>query len=281
MNPLISVVVPCYNQAQYLPETLDSVLNQTYENWECIMVNDGSPDNTEEVALEWCKKDPRFKYYKKENKGLSHTRNYGINLAQGEFILPLDSDDYIGPEYLSEAIDVFKKQPETKLVYCNRYEFGHRNAKMIIPDYSFENMLVENQIPPAGIYRKSDFLKTGGYKDKMSVLGGLEDWDFWLTLLEPHSKVVKLEGYHFFYRVKEVSMLTEITIEKNEKLLKEIFQNHLSTYMQFFNPIRDHIEADYYKKRTSYFHDSKEYKLGFAVFHPIKTLKKIYWRVFK
>lgn len=72
---LISVIVPCYNQAQYLDECLQSVLDQTYQNWECIIVNDGSPDNTEEIALRWTKKDSRFRYLKKENEGLSSARN--------------------------------------------------------------------------------------------------------------------------------------------------------------------------------------------------------------
>ncbi len=65
-NPLISVIVPCYNQAEYLDECLHSILYQTYQNWECIIVNDGSPDNTEEIALKWVDKDIRFRYIKKE-----------------------------------------------------------------------------------------------------------------------------------------------------------------------------------------------------------------------
>jgi glycosyltransferase involved in cell wall biosynthesis len=65
--PVISIIVPCYNQAQYLDEALNSVLNQTYENWECIIVNDGSPDNTEFVAQKWCAKDIRFKYIFQKN----------------------------------------------------------------------------------------------------------------------------------------------------------------------------------------------------------------------
>lgn len=92
-NPLISVIVPCYNQAQYLDECLQSVLDQTYPNWECIIVNDGSPDNTEEIALEWTKKDPRFVYIKKENGGLSSARNAGLEIAKGEWIQFLDCDD--------------------------------------------------------------------------------------------------------------------------------------------------------------------------------------------
>ena len=106
--PLISVVVPCYNQAQYLDECLQSVLNQTYQDWECIIVNDGSPDNTEEIAKNWVEKDTRFIYLSKENGGLSSARNAGIEIAKGEWILPLDADDKIGERYLELAEKEFE-----------------------------------------------------------------------------------------------------------------------------------------------------------------------------
>lgn len=106
--PKISVVVPCYNQAQYLDECLQSVLNQTYQDWECIIVNDGSPDNTEDVAKSWAEKDTRFIYLSKENGGLSSARNAGIEIAKGEWILPLDADDKIGERYLELAEKEFE-----------------------------------------------------------------------------------------------------------------------------------------------------------------------------
>ena len=86
MNPKVSVIVPCYNQAQFLAETLDSVLAQTHENWECIIVNDGSTDNTETVAMDYCDRDKRFVYLKKENGGLSSARNAGLDIAQGDYV---------------------------------------------------------------------------------------------------------------------------------------------------------------------------------------------------
>lgn len=95
LNTLVSVIIPCYKQAQYLDEALQSVFNQTYANWECIIVNDGSPDNTAEVANWWLEKDRRFRYLIQENAGLSSARNSGIDYATGEFILPLDADDKI------------------------------------------------------------------------------------------------------------------------------------------------------------------------------------------
>ncbi|HQE33873.1 MAG TPA: glycosyltransferase family 2 protein, partial [Flavobacterium alvei] len=82
----VSVIVPCYNQAQYLDESLASIYHQTHTNWECLIVNDGSLDHTEEIAQKWKAKDPRFIYIPKENSGVSNARNLGIEKASGEFI---------------------------------------------------------------------------------------------------------------------------------------------------------------------------------------------------
>ena len=111
MNPKVSVIVPCYNQAQFLAETLDSLLAQTHENWECIIVNDGSTDDTEAVAKEYCNKDNRFIYHKKENGGLSSARNAGLDIAQGDYVQFLDSDDILLPnkfEYQIRAMETNK-----------------------------------------------------------------------------------------------------------------------------------------------------------------------------
>ena len=92
---IVSIIVPCYNYAALFREALDSVLAQTYDDWECIIVNDGSTDDTEEIALQYCQKDERFIYFYKENGGHSSARNYGIKKSKGEYILPLDPDDKI------------------------------------------------------------------------------------------------------------------------------------------------------------------------------------------
>ena len=104
MNKLVSIIVPCYNQAQYLPEALQSVLDQTYSDWECIIVNDGSPDDTDIVAKEWLIKDIRFKYIYKENGGLSSARNAGIEIAIGDFIQFLDADDILDFEKFEKSM---------------------------------------------------------------------------------------------------------------------------------------------------------------------------------
>ena len=138
MNPLISVIVPCYNQAQFLDECLQSVLDQTYQNWECIIVNDGSPDHTEEIAKNWVEKDARFRYLSKENGGLSSARNAGIEIAKGEWILPLDADDKIGERYLELAEKEFGK--DYTVIYCEAELFGNETGKWHLPEFSLENL---------------------------------------------------------------------------------------------------------------------------------------------
>ena len=111
-NPLVSVIVPCYKKVHFLPKTLNSILNQTYNNWECIIVDNGSPDNTVEVANFFASRDRRFKILSQENQGLAMARNNGIAASRGYFILPLDSDDMIESTYLEKAVDYFKKRPD-------------------------------------------------------------------------------------------------------------------------------------------------------------------------
>ena len=151
---LVSIVIPCYNQAVYLSETLDSLLKQKYNLWEGIVVDDGSPDNTKQVALEYVEKDSRFKYVYKPNGGLSSARNKGISLAVGEFILPLDADDIIQPEYLEEAVNAFQKNPDTKLVYCLGQFFGERTGLWNLSYKGYKSLLIKNSLFCSVIYRK-------------------------------------------------------------------------------------------------------------------------------
>ena len=276
--PSISVIIPCYNQAEYLPETLQSVLEQDYTDWECIIIDDGSPDNTREVAAQWTEKDQRFRYFRKENGGLSDARNFGIKHASGKYILPLDSDDKISPQYISEAVDLLEEDPKVKVVYSNLILFGTKNQKLKTPDYNYKRLFTENPIFCSGIYRRSDFLQTGGYNTNMA--GGLEDWDFWLGFIKEEDKVVKLEKYYFYYRIKEVSMLSSLDKEKNERLLLQIFKNHVPLFLEYTNPVRDHIEATYYKWEAGLYKNSIEYKIGDFFYSPVKFFRKVFRRIF-
>lgn len=213
-NPLISIIVPCFNQAQFLQEALQSVLEQTYTNWECIIVNDGSPDNTHEVAQEWLAKDARFKYVIKENGGLSSARNAGIEIAVGEFILPLDSDDKISKDYLQLAKLAFEEDTELKLVYCRAEKFGDENGEWILPDFSIQKLATSNMIFCSAIYRKTEWERVGGYD--VNMIDGLEDWEFWIAILKDGGTVKRLEAVCFYYRIKKVSMIKNLTNDLNK-----------------------------------------------------------------
>ncbi|UMQ40262.1 glycosyltransferase family 2 protein [Chryseobacterium sp. Y16C] len=176
--PKISIIVPCYNQAQYLDECLLSVLEQSYTDWECIVVDDGSPDNTEETAQKWIEKDSRFKYLKKENGGVSSARNFGIENANGEWILPLDGDDKIGNQYLELASNNFHN---ADLIYCDGQFFGSSTENMNLPEFNPFLILFENQIFCTTFFKKNDWKLIGGFDETMHL--GYEDWDFWLSFI--------------------------------------------------------------------------------------------------
>ena len=238
METKISIIVPCFRQAQYLDACLQSVVNQTYENWECIIIDDGSPDETEEVANKWLLKDNRFQYYRKENGGVASARNFGIDKATGEWVIPLDGDDKIGNEYLALAAKHFDEQ--YTLIYCNAEFFGDSTGIWNLASYSYNEMLVKNHIFCSAFFKKQDWLKTGGYDT--SFVHGHEDWDFWLSILEPDSKVLKLDYVGFYYRRKQVSrdILLNISSEKQQATDKQIFTKHILRYTEFdTNPIKN------------------------------------------
>jgi len=131
----ISVIVPCYNQGEFLNQCLESVHNQEFKNWECIIINDGSNDNSHEIAIKWTNIDTRFKLINISNSGPSFARNTGIGMANGKFILPLDADDYLSPNYILSCVDFLERNHEYKVAYgavqnfgtCNDFQFNQSN----------------------------------------------------------------------------------------------------------------------------------------------------------
>ncbi len=233
--PLISVIVPCYNQAQYLDECLQSVLDQTYTDWECIIVNDGSPDNTEDVAKKWVEKDARFRYLFKENGGLSSARNAGIEIAKGEWTLPLDADDKIGERYLELAEKEFEK--DYTVIYCEAELFGNEIGKWHLPEFSLENLAKKNCIFCSAFYKKEDWKKVNGYD--INMIYGLEDYEFWISLLKNKNTVKKLPQTLFYYRVKENSMLTSLKSERINKMFNHISKKHTDFFLEYLGSFNE------------------------------------------
>lgn len=237
-NPLISIIVPCYKQAQYLSECLQSVTDQTYQNWECIIVDDGSPDNTENIAKTWCLKDKRIKYLYKDNGGLSAARNTGIAIAQGEWILPLDADDKIAAQYLELAVQVIENDDKVGIIYCEAEFFGDKSGKWELETYNFEKLLIKNQIFCSAFYKKEDWHRIGGYDENM--IYGYEDWEFWINLINiTKPKVKQISDIGFYYRIKSDSMNTNLNSFLKKKFDMEMYviQKHSDLYLKRFGSI--------------------------------------------
>lgn len=229
---LVSIIVPCYNQAQFLDEALQSVLDQTYTNWECIVVNDGSPDNTEEVVQKWTEKDIRYKYFYQENKGLSSARNLGITQANGKFILPLDADDKITVNYISLAIASFQEDNSLKVVYCKAEKFGDERGPWKLEPFSLFNLSQKNMIFCTALFRKKDWEMVDGYD--VNMIYGWEDWEFWIAILKNGGEVKCLDEVGFYYRVKLNSMLNKIDREKDKCLFEYLSVKHADFFVKQF-----------------------------------------------
>ena len=281
MNDKVSIIVPCYNQAQFLSQCLDSILAQTYTDSECIVVDDGSCVNSFDLAKEYCRKDSRFKCIHQENQGPSVARNNGILQSKGEFILPLDADDKIAETYLEKALLIFETQPDVKLVYSQAELFGDVNELWQLPPYSYEELLWGNMIFCSALYRRRDYDKTNGYNPNMK--NGLEDWDFWLSFLLPLDKVYQIEEVLFYYRKKEFSRTK--FVEKNEQLLlRDVYNNHKELYAPYLSDIiffhnvhsiNECIVSDAIQKGEDNIRSTKAYRLGKILLKPLNWLRNI------
>jgi glycosyltransferase involved in cell wall biosynthesis len=267
-NILVSIIVPCYNQAIYLDETLQSVLAQVHTNWECIIVDDGSPDDTEKIATAWCDKDARFKYVKKTNSGVSSSRNVGIQKALGEYILPLDADDKISPDYIDGCLKEFEKNPATKIVYGKALLFGSENGEWPLPAFEYKKLLTRNLVYCTAMYRKADWEAIDGYDEKM--VHGLEDWDFWLRLLSENDIVTRLNTITFYYRIKTRSRNADLYSNKDHQqyTYEYLYQKHFAKMNAIIgSPIQLYLDNEEQAKRI----ENIEQLLGNPVFYTLKN----------
>lgn len=221
---LVSVVIPCYNQAHFMEETVQSVLNSTYASIEIILVNDGSTDNTEEVARQLQNKFENVSYYYQKNSGPSVARNHGIRQANGVYILPLDSDDLISADYISEAVRAFEADEQVKVVYCEAEKFGEKSGKWNLKPFSPALLARDNMIFVSALFKKKDWEKCGGYSEDM--IWGREDWEFWIKMLKDGGKVVKLPITGFYYRIRHNSRRKGMTSERKRKIIAYINRHH-------------------------------------------------------
>ncbi|MES1219191.1 MAG: glycosyltransferase family A protein [Bacteroidota bacterium] len=214
---LISVIIPCFNQGAFIKDALISLEQCDKNLFEIIIVNDGSTDEFTNRYLKELSDGGIFVLFQ-ENMGLARARNNGIKKATGKYILPLDSDNKIRPEYLTEGIDALEKDESVAVVYGNASYFGSKNGLLKPGKFNLQRLMLRNFIDACAVIRKS-VIEEVGYYDTMKFMG-LEDWDLWLRIAFAGHKFYYVDKVLFDYRVSAKSMIKDLTgsVEKQNRI---------------------------------------------------------------
>lgn len=233
LPPTVSVIIPCYDHERYLKEAIDSVFAQGYQDFEIIVVNDGSPGDPKAIIDEYW--DPRLKLIEQENQGLSAARNAGIEVARGKYILPLDADDKLAPTFLEKTAKIQEDKGGTVAVYSDFVAFwdGGEQSEQKLEDYDFKKLLTRAMMPCTILYPKVAWTKAGGYKPEMK--DGYEDWEFAISIGEVGYFGARIPEHLFYYRQHVGDSMRDI-MQANDgvkaKEAKTVIQKlHQATYM--------------------------------------------------
>jgi glycosyltransferase involved in cell wall biosynthesis len=200
-SPAVSVIISCYNDAKYVPDCLDSLLAQTFQNWEAICIDDGSTDNTLTVLKRYARCDQRIRIINQKNQGVCFARNRAIAAAVGKYIYPLDADDKIAKTCLEELYNTITTTDYT-LVCTDSKFFGTKHGKWNLPKPTKWNMYNwNNAIHNSAMYPKELWKKYGGYFEGLNRIG-MEDFDFMLHFVDDGQKFTRISKPLFFYRAK-------------------------------------------------------------------------------
>lgn len=249
-DELVSIIIPCYNQAIYLEEAVQSAVNQTYVNLEIIIVNDGSTDNTQDIAEMFQKRYPDLiRVIRQDNKGLSEARNTAIKNALGKYILPFDSDDIIHEDMIKSCVKTMN-ECGVDIVSTDIQAFGAKNYIGKPTDFPECQLLYKNCLIGTSLFKREVWETIGGYKKNMS--GGYEDWEFWINAYKHGFKFKRCPEILFYYRIKDESMYTE-AIKKDKYLRSKIILNHPSLYPE--EKIKESINTiqTYQDEKEEYF----------------------------
>jgi glycosyltransferase involved in cell wall biosynthesis len=227
----VSVIIPCYNYAHFLPDALASVIAQSFTDWELIVVDDGSTDATLTTARQLIGQHPdrRMRLFHQPNQGNAAARNTGAARAVGEYIMYLDADDLLAPTYLERTTAILRDQPAVGFVYTGMRLFGQDQHDWPSTTYDARLLPLENAVLSHALLRRAAWEQVGGF-DTIHPLYGLEDWDFWLRLA-----AAGWQGWHInellvLYRRHGHSMSNQLRHDQEWDARAQIIRKHPDLY---------------------------------------------------
>jgi len=226
-TPTVSIVITCYNYGRYLEEAIDSCLRSTFQDFEIIVVNDGSTDPHTIAVLNQLNK-PKTSVIHQENKGTAAARNAGIRQARGRYIFSLDADDVILPTLLEKEVAVLNSNPNVGFVTSWHRLFGKRNRIIRLRPYNFYRLLVStSHVASNSLFRKAAWEQAGGYNEQMRIAA--EDWDFWISLAKRGWLGYTIPEVLFLYRKHGPSRATQGRKYRN-MVMRQLYRNHRDVY---------------------------------------------------
>lgn len=249
-KPLISIIIPCYNYGHYLDEAIQSVKAQTYTNWECLIIDDGSTDNTMEIAQKYVLADTRFSYYYQENRGLSAARNTGIQKSAGEYLQFLDADDLIEnmkleiqEQYLElhpehDAVVGISKYFQEKIIDRNCNDLIINSTVELLDEHNLLELLIKGNIMcvHAPLLRRSIFDTVGNFNETLRYL---EDWEYWLrcAISEKNFIFLNVSGTAALVRSHSDSLSKKVTsmLEAERLIRQKLLQKEIPKALKKIN----------------------------------------------
>lgn len=286
MNSLVSIIIPCYNQDKYLAETLQSVSGQTYSNWECIIVDDGSLDDSSKIVENFAAEDPRFIYVYKKNGGVSSARNLGIEKAKGDFIQFLDSDDLLDSRKIELSLHELSlpQNKDVKMAISNFKMISHDSKEIVEPFcvlnkdfFSVEGFLTQWNVS-FSIQMQCGFFHASLFKSvRFPVnLSAQEDWVVWVHLFKIDSKFLFIDQALAYYRMNPESRMMTIGIDDNQLKVVHTFKTLLTDeefYTFSFNLIERYYNSDIkFRSALNRVKQSKSYQAGLLIKKVFKML---------
>ncbi|MBZ0183001.1 MAG: glycosyltransferase [Melioribacteraceae bacterium] len=265
---MITVLMPTYNCAKYLLLTIKSILNQTYKDFEFLIINDGSTDCTDDIVLYF--NDERINYIKRSHNGKSECLNYGLEKAKFDTIIHMDSDDIAHPNLLNDQIQLYNSLGDSYWVGTNYFVFNDENKKIIYPinnplnhNEIIKKMSLHGSISHAGsIVNKKVIIQLGGYRN----LDAFEDYDIWLKGIKK-VKFANNKNYLMYVRYRENSLSRNnlsFKLKLHYKIQKPFYGSH---FKENFN-IESDIEECLIRGWREYFFGNRFLSLRYWIKNP-------------